>query len=381
MTWRGRHHDQPSDRPPGDTCGRAPRDTPGRGRIVLVSIWNLLVPRRHGPADKLEATPEGQSVGQFVPRSVWPKLFVLSLTVVIVFAAACGVGSSTHDPRRPECQSHRSPLTAGDFDEGPCVLEASSESDVAWTLLASWTKDPPKGSMGDGPCIEMAVEVGISAGGGGWCDLPGRRLIGEWVSRTIDITTLIAWGPVGAGTVEQVRVDFAEGPPIVVAPKPTPWSEFDYWFAVFRSDRKPTSLVALNSTGAEVAREDVTGRPPSTGQMPSVPVRPTATINPLSTRMTALLMGTLVEREGCLGVETGSEVFSLVWSEGQHVVTRDNSSIEVTDVYGDRSQSVRWQLGQQVRIGGGNSGPPRDEQHQFTSGQCAAPYFLVGGLE
>lgn len=192
------------------------------------------------------------------------------LAVLMIGIAACGDKNPDSIVARPDCQRFLTVSAIEGLDEGPCVLESSSVFGSSWTLLASWDKDPRAGTPGDGPCVYIEISTdrvdlpGVR-GGAGWCDIPEGRLIGEWISRKLSPTMSIAWGPVSAGAIAQVRIDFADGSPVVVEPKPTPWSEFDYWFATFVTDRKPTALVAVNSGGTEIAREDVSRRPPDPG--------------------------------------------------------------------------------------------------------------------
>jgi hypothetical protein len=130
-------------------------------------------------------------------------------------------------------------------------------------LITWWGKKAYAGTGGDGPCVSIMVTAQGGPEpitGAGWCDLPEKRLIGDWASVGLGPTSNVAWGPVTTGSVAQVRIEFIEGEPVVVAPKPTPWVGFDYWFVTY--DRKPAALVALDGRGAEVAREDVSRRPP-----------------------------------------------------------------------------------------------------------------------
>lgn len=83
--------------------------------------------------------------------------------------------------------------------------------------------------------------------------------------------------------------------------------------------------------------------------VPAMPADATPTPTSIP-RMTALLIGMLVERDGCLSVNVGSEAIALVWSEGQHVARRNDSTIEITDVYTGRTRTVTWRLGQEVAL-------------------------------
>lgn len=123
---------------------------------------------------------------------------------------------------------------------------------------------------------------------------------------------------------------------------------------------------------------------PTATPVPAVPLDasppPTPTPRP---RMLGLLVGVLVDRDGCLSVarEQGT-VFALVWKRGEHLVNRDGSTVVVTDTYDGKTVTVTWQLGQEVRLGGGTSGPPFGKEHgTFTVGDCAGPYFLVGDVK
>ena len=111
----------------------------------------------------------------------------------------------------------------------------------------------------------------LSTGSGaGWCDLPEARLIGEWVDGNLGPSNDVAWGPTAAGRVAEVRIEFANGDPIIVRPKPTPWTEFDFWFAEYARGRSPTALIALDGQGKQLAREDLTGRSTTTPSPPAV---------------------------------------------------------------------------------------------------------------
>jgi hypothetical protein len=187
------------------------------------------------------------------------RRLLAGVALLFLSFAACSDDAGTTAGSRPECQQQpRTGFNRQETDEGPCVLESSSGNGQSWTLDASWDREPGEGSSGDGPCIDMQVSTGQGAG---WCDLPEARLIGEWVSGPLNSMTRIAWGPVSAGRIARVRVDFVQGPHVEVTPKQTPWDEFDYWFVTFATDRRPVALIALDRQGVEVAREDLSGIP------------------------------------------------------------------------------------------------------------------------
>ena len=166
---------------------------------------------------------------------------------------------------RADCREPSLSLRAGFSDQadaGPCVFE-TSDAGEEWTLLASWNKEASEGSSGDGPCIDMAIIKGAGATGAAWCDLPEARIIGEWTSTLVG-SELLAWGPVAAGRIVRVRIEFAEGPPFQVLTKPTPWDEFDYWYVTLGTNLQPVALVALDADDSELAREDISGYPSPT---------------------------------------------------------------------------------------------------------------------
>jgi hypothetical protein len=181
------------------------------------------------------------------------------LCFLALWMIACGDDSVGPAAARIECRAHDEGFGA-DADEGPCVLESGSIEGQTWMLLGSWTARPSAGSAGGGPCIDLQISTG---NGAGWCDLPEARVIGEWVSGSLGQATKIAWGPVTPGRVAQVRIEFANGSPVEVVPRPTPWTEFDYWSAMWPGDRTAVAVVALDSAGEEVSREDLSGRPDS----------------------------------------------------------------------------------------------------------------------
>jgi len=106
----------------------------------------------------------------------------------------------------------------------------------------------------------------------------------------------------------------------------------------------------------------------------SIP-NPTATPQVMSTRLTALATGKLNLVENCLRVDEYSLAFPPEFG-----VKIEKDTVEVVDALtGDR---VEWQMGETVRLGGGEvpyqglTEPVR----QRLSTNCRGPYWLVGDL-
>ncbi|MGH2726309.1 MAG: hypothetical protein ACRDKS_04965 [Actinomycetota bacterium] len=186
---------------------------------------------------------------------------LVAVAVVALCALSACEGGAPLQTARAACVPARNLNLAESPDEGPCVLDGGIVDGEQVTLVGSWNRRPPEGSAGDGPCINIELATRAGASGGGWCDLPEARLIGEYVSDAPTASTVFAWGPTSAGRVAEVRIEIVGGDPIVVKPKPTPWREFDFWFAAFPAARRPSALVAFDADGKEISREDLSGRP------------------------------------------------------------------------------------------------------------------------
>lgn len=149
----------------------------------------------------------------------------------------------------------------------------------------------------------------------------------------------------------------------------------------------PSPSVPADATPTPT-RTPASVRPPNQTATPTstvVPVLPTYLIpTPTPTprpRLLALLVGVLVDRDGCLAVvpEHASDPVALIWTREWHVVRREGSNVTVVDTYDGKTTSVTWQLGREVRLGGGTAGPLKDTGH-FTIGECSGPYWLVGNV-
>ncbi|MCX7682666.1 MAG: hypothetical protein N2508_12015 [Anaerolineae bacterium] len=105
--------------------------------------------------------------------------------------------------------------------------------------------------------------------------------------------------------------------------------------------------------------------------------------SPVATRLTALLVGTLVNVDGCLRVtdhESGTS-YLLVWLPEQHTVTAEGNTLHIVDhLRGDRT--VVWYTGQTVRLGGGvAAGESLDEPvRRSLPAHCPGPYWVVGDV-
>ena len=193
--------------------------------------------------------------------SISIRSVLVGASVTCMLIAACSNGETTNAAPRIDCtQPPGPPINYADpeFDEGPCLLQRAPNPDESWELVAGWKRVPSEGSSGDGPCIDIKIVTPDGTGSGaGWCDLPEARIIGEFHSREVGPDTNAAWGPVVAGRVDRVRVEFAGTVPYIVRTKPTPWPGFDYWFVTFEKTRQPTAMVALDENDGELARETI----------------------------------------------------------------------------------------------------------------------------
>ncbi len=107
------------------------------------------------------------------------------------------------------------------------------------------------------------------------------------------------------------------------------------------------------------------------------------------TVMTAELIGTLTEENGCLRVTSreGSESMALVWQKDTYFnIERQEDLVLIVDQFDPNDRpppTVMWRLGDMVRGGGGMTGAQVSDEHAGAgfSERCPGPYFLVGSVE
>lgn len=105
----------------------------------------------------------------------------------------------------------------------------------------------------------------------------------------------------------------------------------------------------------------------------------------MATRWTALLTGKLVKVNRCLRVvdNESNTSYLLVWPPGQHTVNLEGDTIRIVDRIRGNGPVV-WQIGQIVRLGGGEvtSSEYLDEQvRRSLPANCPGPYWIVGDVE
>jgi len=96
--------------------------------------------------------------------------------------------------------------------------------------------------------------------------------------------------------------------------------------------------------------------------------------------MAALLSGTLVLRDGCLGVSTGADFVGelIIWQPDYYLNRRDGA-LEILD----RTGTVVARVGAPIRIGGGEVPRSVDLERQLRAplpASCTGPYWLMGEL-
>ena len=94
--------------------------------------------------------------------------------------------------------------------------------------------------------------------------------------------------------------------------------------------------------------------------------------------MEALIVGELVERDGCLYIEAGTS-FSPIWPNG-FSYEREGDGVTIFDGEGTRVVSTgdEVSMGGGVFANGGHSALPDDLAKQV--GDCAGPYWIVGNV-
>jgi hypothetical protein len=100
-----------------------------------------------------------------------------------------------------------------------------------------------------------------------------------------------------------------------------------------------------------------------------------------SSYMAALMIGTLVEEDGCLRVNAqwGGEKPLIIW-QTNYFLNDNNGTLEVLDSNG----AVLARVGEEVSLGGGGvpGGPELDCQLlEPIPPQCQGSYFLMGSIE
>jgi hypothetical protein len=90
--------------------------------------------------------------------------------------------------------------------------------------------------------------------------------------------------------------------------------------------------------------------------------------------MTALLIGDLVEEDGCLRVAEGGQSHLIIWPYDHTVTAAQDDTLEIRDGSG----AVVARVGDSVRLSGGEV--PAVENHASVEipERFAGPYWLVG---
>jgi hypothetical protein len=120
------------------------------------------------------------------------------------------------------------------------------------------------------------------------------------------------------------------------------------------------------------------------GDKPPFPVTPDPTIHlpQLKTRsaalMTALTIGKLVVKDGCLRIGEGGSSHLILW-QPDYFVNNNNGVIEVLD----RNGQVVARVGEEIRMGGGEVPLTPELERQLRAPlpkECPGPYWLMGQL-
>lgn len=98
----------------------------------------------------------------------------------------------------------------------------------------------------------------------------------------------------------------------------------------------------------------------------------------VSTRLTALLVGELVVIDNCVRVKPaeGETSYLLVWPP-DFDFSVEGRSVRVTDNL--KRQDVTWQVGDIIRVGGGEASNPDAALLRRLPANCAGPYWVFGG--
>lgn len=97
--------------------------------------------------------------------------------------------------------------------------------------------------------------------------------------------------------------------------------------------------------------------------------------------LTALLVGTLVETNGCLRIDTGEGPGTLVLWPRNYSISTEGAAIRILDDEGN----VVARVGDEVRFGGGTVSEAEDPQgyadlRRRTPASCDGPYWFLHGV-
>jgi hypothetical protein len=133
-------------------------------------------------------------------------------------------------------------------------------------------------------------------------------------------------------------------------------------------------LVSLLATACRAEQAVPTGsRPPDTG-VPRIAFPRQAPVEGVRTMMTAMLVGTLMERDGCLWVQSvfGEEPVLPIWPP-EFLLQSEEGGLIVSD-----GQNVRVAVGDEVRMGGGHTPSVEGALLEQIPDACRGAYFVVG---
>jgi hypothetical protein len=94
----------------------------------------------------------------------------------------------------------------------------------------------------------------------------------------------------------------------------------------------------------------------------------------LRQEMTALLIGTLVEEDGCLRVEEGESSHLIIWPYDHTVIAAEDGTLQIRDGSG----VVVARVGDVVRMGGGETRSLDSVTPMEIPARCTGPYWIAG---
>jgi hypothetical protein len=107
-------------------------------------------------------------------------------------------------------------------------------------------------------------------------------------------------------------------------------------------------------------------------------IPPTPQPQVVATYLTAELIGTLVEGDGCIRINTNTRSYGLVFPPDAAMTHNDDTVTITMGLVTNNPREVRLRFGERVRLGGGETDALSSSLAETVTPSCFAPYWILG---